>query len=214
MTVLDTPRANASPAFVDNDPGFVAAINAWLTDVSMPERATLDPEECLRWIEQGLVNVVIADLKMPGVDGVTFLERVHQINSGVTLLLLSGYAPEGEERARLDRIGAQFLSKLEDMSRLAEFLRAPNPTANSGDLLTLRTRLGILEELHQEWVSDLKEHLGEMPNPESAWIAGGEKNFNVAQLIADLNSLSPRGIEHIRLWKNAMRSLRSMGRRV
>ncbi len=49
-------------------------------------------EEALRHLEQSPVDVLVTDIRMPGMDGVALLRHVHARYPGVRCLALSGYA--------------------------------------------------------------------------------------------------------------------------
>jgi hypothetical protein len=62
----------------------------------------------------------------------------------------------------------------------------------------------------------LLEGLRAIPNPENSWVNKGltpEKDFTVAQLIQDVQDLTPRGLKHLRLWVNAQQTLRKLGKK-
>jgi DNA-binding NarL/FixJ family response regulator len=62
-------------------------------------------------------DVVVADLRMPGMDGATLLERVQQDHPGVARIILSGEA-ERATMLRALRVADHFLGKPCDLSVL------------------------------------------------------------------------------------------------
>jgi hypothetical protein len=80
----------------------------------------------------------------------------------------------------------------------------------------LRERVNKLEDCLRGMSGGLLEDLRAIPNPENSWINKGvssEKAFTVADLIEDVQSLTPRGLEHLRLWVNAQQTLRTSGKK-
>lgn len=204
--------------FVDDDPSFLRTMSAWQSSIEMPVHATTSFEEVVRWIRDKEVDVLASDLRMPGRDGVAVLEEVHRLNPRVSLVLLTSFDPNLEERERLGSIDAKIFFKTENLPQFLDSLVERSSASNEPEpaqrLAELQGRVALLEALHQEWVADLVSQLGQIPNIESALISSGEgSNFSVAELISDIKELRPRGIEHIRLWRKALQRLRVMGKK-
>ena len=50
-----------------------------------------DAEDALDVIRNENIDIVVTDIKMPGMDGVTFMSRILEINSCIRLLVISNY---------------------------------------------------------------------------------------------------------------------------
>lgn len=61
-------------------------------------------------LEQSPVDVIVADMRMPGMDGAQLLTQVRQRWPSVVRIVMSGYAEE-EQSARLLSVAHQYLSK-------------------------------------------------------------------------------------------------------
>ena len=59
---------------------------------------------------------------------------------------------------------------------------------------------------------DLIDQLQVIQNPTDVRISCGESSFTVAQLIEDIRKLTPRGLKHVKLWLNAQKTLRKLGK--
>jgi hypothetical protein len=80
----------------------------------------------------------------------------------------------------------------------------------------LQLRVTQLEDCLRALSGGLIEDLRAIPNPENSWVSKGispEKDFTVAQLVEDVQNLTPRGLEHLRLWGNAQQTLRKLGKK-
>ena len=214
MAIADMVQVEAPPkaAFVDDDPQFLETMRLWQRNVRMAERTTFEAEECLQWVRRGEVDLVISDLRMPGIDGVRLLERAKELNPNVQPVLLTGFEPDERERVRLEQIGAKVFSKMTDLRELLESIVTEEPRI-AKQLVELQSELSTLKKMHEEWISDLISQLEAIPGLDQAWISGAEEPFTVAQLIDDIRQLRPRGIEHIRLWRNAFQTLRNLGKK-
>ncbi len=93
--------------FVDDEPHILSTFKRNLHKAFAVDIAT-GPEEGLDIIrKQGPYAVVVSDLKMPGMDGITFLERVRDIHPDTVRIILSG---QGDFDAALSAVnrGAVF----------------------------------------------------------------------------------------------------------
>lgn len=77
---------------VDDDPHILEGLRTVLCS-SFRLRTALGPNKGLQVLrESGPFAVVIADLKMPGMDGIEFLTRVREISQRTVRIMLTGYA--------------------------------------------------------------------------------------------------------------------------
>lgn len=77
---------------VDDDPHILEGLRAVLCN-SFHVRTTLGPDKGLQALRTtGPYAVVVADLKMPGMNGIEFLARVREISQRTVRVMLTGYA--------------------------------------------------------------------------------------------------------------------------
>ncbi|MCL6482214.1 MAG: response regulator, partial [Firmicutes bacterium] len=133
-------RRNMPICVVDDDASMLDVLLAHLAAMGFPAFGTTKPEEALEQVRAGRCRVVIADIKMPGMDGSAFLEKVLRIDPGVYVILISGsYSME----AAIDviRRGAyDYLCKPLDRSRLERTL------SELAELFGQRRQIRELEE--------------------------------------------------------------------
>ncbi|OGX45511.1 MAG: hypothetical protein A3G38_03865 [Omnitrophica WOR_2 bacterium RIFCSPLOWO2_12_FULL_51_8] len=62
----------------------------------IPVTVASSGEEALEIIqgENAKVQLVLLDLKLPGIDGIEVLKRIRQINQGIKVIIVSGSKPE------------------------------------------------------------------------------------------------------------------------
>lgn len=101
--------------FVDDQPEILAALRRNMYRRRSEFECTFvtsGPEALVR-LEQGDIDVIISDMRMPGMDGADLLQRVKERHPGIVRLVLSGYADQ-EMSLRVVSAAHQFLSKPSD----------------------------------------------------------------------------------------------------
>jgi len=93
-----TPN-NPSVLVVDDDPLMQSLIKRIAKDTPARLRFAYDAEEAQRMLESEVPTLIISDYQMPGMDGMSFLERVKLRYPSVKCVLHTGYekvrAPSG-----------------------------------------------------------------------------------------------------------------------
>jgi len=134
---------------LDDEPGMVEMLQESLRCLGYGSIGTCDPEYALELVEQGRVRVVMSDIKMPGMDGLQFLEQAMRIDPGVYVLLMTGYYSLDNAIAAVKRGAYDYVPKPVDRSRLKKSL---DELAES---FHKRKRIRGLE---QQLLSDLEFH--------------------------------------------------------
>jgi CheY-like chemotaxis protein len=76
---------------------------------------------------QDLIDLVILDIIMPGMDGAAVFDQLQQIQSEVKVLLASGYSIEGQATGILNRGGSGFIAKPFTLQQLSQKISALLP---------------------------------------------------------------------------------------
>lgn len=87
--------------FVDDEKAILKALERLFFDTDYDILTADSGEAGLRLLAECPVDVVVSDVRMPGMDGHQFLRKVKSLYPGTTRLILSGYA---DENAILDSI--------------------------------------------------------------------------------------------------------------
>ena len=77
---------------VDDDEGVCVAVRRCLESVGYVITASTDPLAALQMVRNDSYDLVICDIKMPGMDGLTLLERVKEHDPGILVLMMTGHA--------------------------------------------------------------------------------------------------------------------------
>jgi len=83
-----------------------------------------DGSEALGVFQSGSYDLLVADVQMPGLDGIELARRVVVLSPSIRLVLMSGY-PDGLEQARpLQARGARLVTKPFSIDRIRAEVRA------------------------------------------------------------------------------------------
>ena len=84
---MSSTPSRPSVLIVDDDPLVLSIIRRIAKDTPARLRFAFDAEEAQRMVEMELPTLIISDYQMPGMDGMSFLERIKlrhpSVNCGV-----------------------------------------------------------------------------------------------------------------------------------
>lgn len=103
--------AHKKVMFVDDEEGVRISWNRYLSDYGFEVTTAEDGAKAISLLRDEPVDVVVSDLKMPGIDGVELLEWLHDRRPETRFILLTGYGNEDVEQ-RVRELGAfEYLNK-------------------------------------------------------------------------------------------------------
>lgn len=109
---------------VDDEEDYVRAMAARLEMRDVASRIATSGEEALQLVEDEPPDVMVLDLRMPGVDGMKVLERVKAEHPHVQVVILTGHG-SGEQEREARRLGAfDYLEKPADTGQLVKTIRS------------------------------------------------------------------------------------------
>jgi DNA-binding NtrC family response regulator len=140
-SISPVTRKSFSICVVASDGQQVEMTSTRLEESGFLTAGTTSPEEALEKIRHGRCRVVIVDLNMPEMNGLTFLEKTLRLDPGMYVILVSrDYAVESAIEA-IKRGAYDFLSKPIDFARLEKTLD------ELADVFSQRTHVRCLEEM-------------------------------------------------------------------
>lgn len=108
---------------VDDEEDFVKTLAERMKMRDLDSDIALDGEQALQIVEDQIPDVMVLDLKMPGIDGMEVLRRVRKAYPQVQVVILTGHGSEKDE-AEAKRLGAfAYLQKPVDLEKLVQTLR-------------------------------------------------------------------------------------------
>jgi CheY-like chemotaxis protein len=120
MPKLDLP---SKVLLVDDEKEFVHTLSERLTTRNLESAIAYDGEQALAMVEKDAPEVMVLDLKMPGIDGLEVLRRVKRQSPATEVIILTGHGSEAEE-SLAEELGAfAYLHKPVDIDLLAKTMR-------------------------------------------------------------------------------------------
>jgi CheY-like chemotaxis protein/cytidylate kinase len=111
---------------VDDEREFVQTLSERLIMRDMGSAVAYDGESALKLIKEDEPEVIIVDLKMPGVDGLEVLRKVKETHPQIEVIILTGHGHE-EDRQLCMELGAfAYLQKPLDINVLSETIQKAN----------------------------------------------------------------------------------------
>ncbi|MBI4774257.1 MAG: response regulator [Deltaproteobacteria bacterium] len=103
---------------VDDEKEFVESLSERLELRNLSAEIAYNGEEALRTLKKGQPDVMVLDLRMPGIDGIEVLRKVRKDHPDVAVVILSGHGTEKDQKEAM-RLGASaYLKKPVDVDQL------------------------------------------------------------------------------------------------
>ncbi len=118
---FDTP---AKVLLVDDEREFVETLSERMLMRDMGSHVVYDGEQALSFVQEEEPEVMVLDLRMPGIDGYEVLRRIKKEHPRVEVIILTGHGSE-TDRVRCMEMGAfAYLEKPVNIDKLADTLKA------------------------------------------------------------------------------------------
>lgn len=117
---------------IDDEEAFVTTLQERLEMRGFPARVALDGRSGLDLIAADTPDVVVLDLRMPGMNGVEVLRRIRGQWPGLPVIMLSGHGSDQDFETCLDLGAAQYHKKPLDIDLLLDSIRVVTQGAATG----------------------------------------------------------------------------------
>jgi YesN/AraC family two-component response regulator len=92
----------------------------------MGSAVAYDGESALNLIQKDDPEVIIVDLKMPGIDGFDVLQKVKESRPDIEVIILTGHGNDADGRRCMEMGAFAYLHKPLDINELSETIKAAN----------------------------------------------------------------------------------------
>ncbi len=108
---------------VDDERDYVLTLSERLMTRNVGPYAVFNGQEALDLIGDDQPDVMVLDLKMPGIDGIAVLEQTKKNNPNIEVIILTGHGSEADKRTCLNLGAFAYLQKPVNIDVLAEVMR-------------------------------------------------------------------------------------------
>jgi len=108
---------------VDDEREFVQTLSERLQTRNLPSKVVYDGEQALSALETDPPEVMVLDLKMPGIDGIEVLRRAKRDQPKIEIIILTGHGSDREREIALELGAFAYLQKPVDIDILAQTMK-------------------------------------------------------------------------------------------
>jgi CheY-like chemotaxis protein len=120
---IEMPTAPSRVLLVDDERDFVHSLSERLEVRDFPSSVVYDGTEALSYLKREEAEVMVLDLKMPGIDGIEVLRRVKRDHPDVEVIILTGHGSEREERLARKLGAYAYLQKPLEIEKLTKVMK-------------------------------------------------------------------------------------------
>lgn len=117
---------------VDDEKEFVQTLSDRLQTRDLDSAIAYDGEEALTYIEKDEPDVMVLDLKMPGVNGMDVLRKVKKERPHVEVIILTGHGSEKDKSLAMELGAFAYLEKPVDIDVLTKTMKDAYNKINKG----------------------------------------------------------------------------------
>jgi two-component system, NtrC family, response regulator AtoC len=183
---------------VDDDAGFRESLVLLLSESGHVVEAEGDPERALARLSREEFELILCDVKMPGMDGISFLRRYRSQDGNALIIMMSAYGDEDAALAAMREGAYDYLQKpfkpdevvltvrkaeeRERLRREVEALRMSLGIGAVGDLVVSQSRA----------MRDLLELAGRVARHNTTVLITGESGTGKEVIARAIHRMSPR----------------------
>ena len=98
--------------FVDDDPGISEFLANYLSERGHPSNATIEGNKALDWLSENRCEVVVVDLNLPNVNGISLIASVRAIDARLPIVVFTEKGcDEAQVRAAMRAGASGYVSK-------------------------------------------------------------------------------------------------------
>lgn len=186
-------------AIVDDEQDMRESISQWLTLSGHKTQTFPSAEEALKTINADYPGIIISDIKMPSIDGISFLKRLQSVDNALPMIMITGHGDVAMAVEAM-RIGAyDFLEKPFDPERMAELAKRAIMTRRlTLENRTLRRELSDGTVLMRKLVGSsplmerLREDILDLAQADGHLLITGETGTGKSLIAHALHACGPR----------------------
>ncbi len=111
---------------VDDEQEFVQTLSERLNTRNYGSYPVFDGEQALELLDSEVPDVMVLDLKMPGMSGVEVLRKTKEANPGIEIIILTGHGSEEDKKVCMKLGAYAYIHKPVDIAELTKIIDEAN----------------------------------------------------------------------------------------
>ena len=107
---------------VDDDPSLLETLVDVLGEIGYEVDGVSGPEDAIRRCEESGYDIIILDIRMPGMNGVELSKRISELRSDARIIMMSAYGMDERIAEAMRRGALAFLQKPFDIKEVTELI--------------------------------------------------------------------------------------------
>ncbi len=108
---------------VDDEKEFVQTLSERLKMRQFTSEIAYNGQEALDFTDQEETEVMVLDLKMPGIDGFEVLKKIKQTKPNIEVIILTGHGTEKDKKTCMDMGAFAYLQKPADIDLITDTMK-------------------------------------------------------------------------------------------
>lgn len=118
-----SPELPSKVLLVDDEREFVQTLSERLQLRNVGAAVVYDGEQALSFVEEEEPEVMVLDLKMPGINGIEVLRRIKAEHPDIQVIVLTGHGSDKDEASCMELGAFAYLQKPVDIENLSQVMR-------------------------------------------------------------------------------------------
>jgi len=115
---------------VDDERELIETLSERLINRDVGSYAVFDGQQAMDFIDEDKPEIMVLDLRMPGIDGIEVLRRTKQKNPEIEVIILTGHGTEEDKKTCLSLGAFAYLQKPVDMEELSRTIQKAHARIN------------------------------------------------------------------------------------
>ncbi|MGE0021825.1 MAG: sigma-54-dependent transcriptional regulator [Draconibacterium sp.] len=191
-------RTTISLLIVDDEESVRDSLYNWFIEDGYQVECAADAKEALNKVESGNFDIILADIKMPGMDGLEMHRRIRALNNDAIVIIMTAFASVDTAVQALKDGAFDYVTKPFDPDDLSHLIRnAARQISLKNENETLKNKVVSLENIEdivgnsRAMIKVLKE-VENVAQTNSSVIITGESGTGKELIARAIHSNSPR----------------------
>lgn len=191
-------RTTISLLIVDDEESVRDSLYNWFIEDGYQVECAADAKEALKKVESGNFDIILADIKMPGMDGLEMHRRIRALNNDAIVIIMTAFASVDTAVQALKDGAFDYVTKPFDPDDLSHLIRnAARQISLKNENETLKNKVVSLENIEdivgnsRAMIKVLKE-VENVAQTNSSVIITGESGTGKELIARAIHSNSPR----------------------